>query len=623
MRDEDIQACAELGGLRPTARIDRYQREFIARACANLNDMVGIVNGDDQGLGKTFMTIATICFLRGAQQWKARFLKAGPAESKAVERFFRLVAWFVERPVVVVVPSSLIGQWIDEFDAFTTFGRSAIRKYHGPGRMVDATGDVVVLTSYQTYAIEVKRWQTRGGGAQAHPLVGLGPRLVFFDEFHVLRNPCTTTRLLYDAVSRKDAPARVVGLTGTLLNNRPVEELRVLMPFIDPSFLNDTLWVPSRRAETLARVRRQHVVRRTKDQVLTLPPKRVSHVLVDPEAWEVLAYYRAWLHWEKCYNDLRDEADRKRKRGDDGGGGGGFGAEHSSAKIAFDVAQARLIIVSSDAGLDPMFRDDEFCLSKVPRPMPTERVSSKRARLTQLLRADFERMDKVLVFATYTALLDAVHWDIERELGAPDRGGPRVFRYDGRVRIVGGARDRIKAEFKALPPGEKAVMLVSTTAGGVGLNLNYLWKAYFMDQVLNPQQEQQAADRVYRRGQTHAVEIVRLSTRDTADQPIERVKGMRLENARRFTDPLPEGWDGEMTGEIAERMDVRECISASRHLFGGMAGTLERRAEELGAEFEKLRELNERALGDRKSKAESQELIAAFKSLYTQPLYEM
>ena len=62
--------------------------------------------------------------------------------------------------------------------------------------------------------------------------------------------------------------------------------------------------------------------------------------------------------------------------------------------------------------------------------------------------------------------------------------------------------------------------------------------------------EQQAGDRVYRRGQTHAVEIVRLNMRDTADPPLERVKALRLENAKRFTDPLPDNWDGEMCGEI-------------------------------------------------------------------------
>ena len=84
-------------------------------------------------------------------------------------------------------------------------------------------------------------------------------------------------------------------------------------------------------------------------------------------------------------------------------------------------------------------------------------------------------------------------------------------------------------------------------------------QVYFLDQHPNPQVDEQAADRVYRRGQTHPVEIVRLNAVGTVDGPLESVKRRRLANARQFTDPLPGDWQSDdMVAELAERMDIKE-----------------------------------------------------------------
>jgi transcription termination factor 2 len=69
-------------------------------------------------------------------------------------------------------------------------------------------------------------------------------------------------------------------------------------------------------------------------------------------------------------------------------------------------------------------------------------------------------------------------------------------------------RNDIVVEFNR-PKSRQKVMLLSITAGGVGLNLVGANQLYFMDPHWNPQIEQQAQDRIYRFGQTKNVKIVK------------------------------------------------------------------------------------------------------------------
>lgn len=91
-----------------------------------------------------------------------------------------------------------------------------------------------------------------------------------------------------------------------------------------------------------------------------------------------------------------------------------------------------------------------------------------------------------------------------------------------------------------------SVLLVSLRAGGVGLNLNYARRVYLMDpwwwvllsftltSILsrNPSVENQAIDRIYRLGQTHPVETIRMVVKDSIEENIIQLQKRKTELAR-------------------------------------------------------------------------------------------
>lgn len=61
------------------------------------------------------------------------------------------------------------------------------------------------------------------------------------------------------------------------------------------------------------------------------------------------------------------------------------------------------------------------------------------------------------------------------------------------------------------------VFLLSTRAGGMGINLTAASIVIIFDQDFNPHNDRQAADRAYRIGQTRDVEVIKLITRGTIE----------------------------------------------------------------------------------------------------------
>ena len=64
------------------------------------------------------------------------------------------------------------------------------------------------------------------------------------------------------------------------------------------------------------------------------------------------------------------------------------------------------------------------------------------------------------------------------------------------------------------------VFLLSTKAGGAGINLACANKVVIFDSSFNPQEDVQAENRAHRVGQTREVEVIRLVTKDTIEEQI-------------------------------------------------------------------------------------------------------
>jgi len=91
--------------------------------------------------------------------------------------------------------------------------------------------------------------------------------------------------------------------------------------------------------------------------------------------------------------------------------------------------------------------------------------------------------------------------------------GVKFTRLDGQTKTD--ERQGLVDEFN--DDEEITVFLLSTKAGGVGINLTAASVVIIYDQDFNPHNDRQAADRAYRIGQEKKVEVVKLITKDSID----------------------------------------------------------------------------------------------------------
>lgn len=144
--------------------------------------------------------------------------------------------------------------------------------------------------------------------------------------------------------------------------------------------------------------------------------------------------------------------------------------------------------------------------------------SGKMVMLDRLVPYLFAKGHKVILFSQFSKQLD-----ILEEWATTLRGWP-VCRIDGAVKAEDRA-DQIEA-FNTEP--DHKLFLLSTRAGGQGINLTSADTVILFDSDWNPQQDLQAQDRAHRIGQTRPVIIYRLATKGTVEQTLlEKADGKR------------------------------------------------------------------------------------------------
>jgi ATP-dependent DNA helicase len=151
-------------------------------------------------------------------------------------------------------------------------------------------------------------------------------------------------------------------------------------------------------------------------------------------------------------------------------------------------------------------------------------TSGKMMLLDSLLPALFRNNHKVLIFSQFKTQLDLLDQ-------YADMRGWKCCRIDGSVPQVE-RQAQIKAFNAPTTPKNKNevanLFLLSTRAGGQGINLAAADTVILFDSDWNPQQDLQAQDRAHRIGQTRNVIVYRLATRGTVEQTLlETAEGKR------------------------------------------------------------------------------------------------
>ncbi|KAL5480577.1 IRC5 [Sanghuangporus weigelae] len=143
-------------------------------------------------------------------------------------------------------------------------------------------------------------------------------------------------------------------------------------------------------------------------------------------------------------------------------------------------------------------------------------ASGKMLVLDRLLTELFKRGHKVLLFSQFTTMLDIIEaWAIEFK-------GWNLCRIDGSYGPGERREEMRRFQESGEHPDAPRLFLLSTRAGGLGINLTAADTVIFYDQDWNPQMDMQAQDRCHRIGQTKPVLIFRVVTAHTIEDTIMR-----------------------------------------------------------------------------------------------------
>jgi len=283
--------------------------------------------------------------------------------------------------------------------------------------------------------------------------------LVILDEAQRIKNTGSATNQLARAISR----SRSWALTGTPIENTP-DDLVGIFEFLSPGYLRPGLG-PKRLSELV----HDHILRRTKDMVLTdLPPKMFRDAELDLTPEQRSSYEMAEQEGVLHLNQMGDLL---------------------TIQHVFEL----VLRLKQICNFDPLTGE-----------------SSKLERLTADLEEVAASGKKAIIFSQWVKCLEILAHQLQRF-------GP--LQYHGK--IPSKQRDSVLKQFKE--DKSKHVILMSYGAGSVGLNLQFCEYVFLFDRWWNPAVEDQAINRAHRIGAAGPVTVTRMLSLATIEERINEV----------------------------------------------------------------------------------------------------
>ncbi|NBW96095.1 MAG: DEAD/DEAH box helicase [Planctomycetia bacterium] len=454
-RGERPEAEPEPDGFIGTLR--HYQREGLGWLAFLERTGLGGCLADDMGLGKTIQVLAML------------------VRRQTLSR----AAGVPHRPTLIVVPKSLVFNWVEEARKFAPSLR--VVNHTGSSRTEDSATLLesdVILTTYGTLRRDVLRHRETEYD------------YVVLDEAQSIKNAASQAAKACRLLKARHRLA----LTGTPVENH-IGELWSIFEFLNPGQLGSATrlrqFLAGGRgvdaAEIVARAVRPFLLRRTKAQVLADLPEKTEQTI----------YCELGVEQRRAYDELREHY-RQELTGRIGRVGVG------RSRIAVLEALLRLRQTACHPGLVDPARIDE----------PAAKLDLLLEQLDEVIAEGH----KVLVFSQFTSFLSI----LRRQL---DARGSNYEYLDGKT------TDRQARVVRFQEDPDCRLFLVSLKAGGQGLNLTAADYIYILDPWWNPAVEAQAVDRAHRIGQTRRVFAYRLIAKDTVEEKILALQDRKRELA--------------------------------------------------------------------------------------------
>ncbi|XP_068167707.1 DNA excision repair protein ERCC-6-like 2 [Antennarius striatus] len=512
-----------------------YQREGIRFIYSNYMHSRGCILGDDMGLGKTVQVIgflAAVLHKKGTvediENNRPQFVHTQmPSQERKPNNVFLIVA-----------PLSLLYNWKDELDTWGHFQYVVVhglRKKEELDRIKRGRTEIA-LTTYETLRICLDLFNNIEWSA------------VIVDEVHKIKNPNSQVTL-----AMKDLNCEVrIGLTGTILQNN-LEELWCVMDWAIPHCLGTLGHFKTKYSDPIEQGQRHTATKRalaTGRKAISALVRKISHwflrrtkaLIKDqlPKKDDRVVYCSLTDFQQSVYETVLDTEDvtlllRSSENCDCRSGrkrssccyktGVKMKTVYFSYLAILRKVANHVALLKSTAGTSK--KQEEYvgkicakvfqkfpdfvqrCKDEAFEALSDPTYSGKMKVLQKLLRHYQQKRDKVLLFSLSTKLLDVLESYCMAE-------GLDYSRLDGNTK----AKERIQIvkDFNTSP--HVNLCLVSTMAGGLGLNFVGANVVVLFDPTWNPASDLQAIDRAYRIGQCRDVTILRLISLGTVEEII-------------------------------------------------------------------------------------------------------
>lgn len=438
------------------AELRPYQKEGF-KWINEITDLgFGGVLADDMGLGKTLQIIA---FLLSQKKSKS----------------------------IVVVPTSVIYNWMDEFEKFAPSIRIGL--VHGSkskrdkvlrdfkrGLGIKIEEENLKEKSYEKYDVLLTTYGTLKNDEKAYENLSFDYCII--DEAQNIKNSSAQATL-----SVKNIKSRCnIALTGTPIENN-LMELWSIFDFVMPGYLftkdrfRERFILDESNLSELKSLITPFILRRLKEEVLSeLPEKLEKKYLVEMKGKQKQLY----SFYVKAIKNQLNENKSSEKSGRD--------------KINLFAYLTKL----REICLDPSIVVPDY-----------KGGSSKLTVVREIVKDASESGKKILLFSQFTSVLQKIEEDFKKE-------DISYLYLDGGT----SAKDRVERVKKFNEDSNIKVFLISLKAGGVGLNLTSASVVIHFDPWWNPSVEDQATDRVHRFGQENKVEVIKLVAKDTIEEKI-------------------------------------------------------------------------------------------------------
>ena len=405
---------------------------------------VGGILADDMGLGKTIQILALISSIKKE----------------------------MSAPILLVVPRSLIFNWIEEVRKFTP--HISIVDYTGASRkqlFKQIYKYDIVITTYGTVRQDIEK------------LIKEDFEYCILDEAQAIKNRDSSTHKALRLINAKYR----ISMSGTPVENS-LSDLVSQFEFLNPGMTGQgklaSLITGDEKLnkETLSKLResfKPFILRRTKSEVAKdLPPKI-----------EQVVYCKMSESQHQLYNKslkfYQQEMDKKEKEG--------------KANIEYLGALTRLRQMSCH----PALISEDWA----------DYESTKIDVLISKLKEIISEGHRALVFSQFTSFLDLIRAQVE------DNNWQYCY-------LDGATKDR-QEQVEKFQTSEIPLFLISLKAGGVGLNLTAADYVFIMDPWWNPAIENQAIDRAYRIGQKKKVIACKLITQGTVEEKVLKMQKVK------------------------------------------------------------------------------------------------